>query len=213
MQKYQGRHSPPLGKTVQFLIFLSIFTSMGNIADQERYQVRLRSGMEQVTLDSEALHVPGTGRMRWSELTEVNLNYMPLTKYNEAHFLCRVYAGQHKVEFRAYAEYAIECKSYLALVEALHRRIIASEAKPAFTTGMRGQASYMAMVVGIVATFALLAILVVFAMASKGKVLLGMLLLAVIGALGLWLYRMAESLKPTPYDPAQPPAQMLPGGR
>jgi hypothetical protein len=161
-------------------------------------------------VSASGLHLPDGNVVPWRDLRTVNLCWVPASRYNVAHFLCRIYTADRSVFVRADCDNMAEAGTYSDFVRDLHGRLSAAGAKPQYTMGMRGRLGYILLLSSFAAAFVLLEGLVAYAITQRGKLGMGIGFMAMIALVGTLFLRMAvRVLKPRHYDPADIPAHLL----
>jgi hypothetical protein len=177
------------------------------------YELQRPSGQGplKVQVSRFGLHLPGGEMLPWRTLGMVNLSHVPASRYNQEHYLCRIYAAEAMIAVCAPVGAGAEQATYRAFLLDLHARITYAEAKPQFTLGMRSRVGYVFLISSVAAAFVLLEGLVAYAITQRGKLGLGIGFMAGVALVGFLFLRMAvRVLQPRRYNPANLPEEVLP---
>lgn len=178
------------------------------------YPLRLASNAAKVDVVWRGIgfSIPGKPVVEFRNISEVNLSLMAGNRYDVRNYMCRMWTTSgEKVFLRANANSAEECLAYREFMKDLHDALLSNGLRPKFNAGMRSRAGYRMIQILFLVMFLGLAGTVIFAMATQGKVLLGILMLLVIIGFGAFFYwLLGATAKPRLYDPADIPSMLLP---
>ncbi|MFN8395605.1 MAG: hypothetical protein U0176_13275 [Bacteroidia bacterium] len=185
-----------------------------NPSEGRSLTLRLAHGAKQVQVTwlGNAFVIEGKPALKLSDIVEVNLSMSLGGEDDVTHYLCRIWPVSGPIlSLRANADDPADCAAYLEWIAMLHQTLHAQGVQPKYSSGMRSQVGYYLLMGLFAVLFAGIGGAIIFAMATKGKVLFGILMLAAtlgLGALFFWLMR--SFAKPRGYDPSNIPSTLLP---
>jgi hypothetical protein len=176
-----------------------------------RLQQPTGSNTCEITCDSKGLQLEAGKVIPWEKVTHVNLNQIIGSKYNVPHYLCRLSTAESTLQFKADLDRAEDGLEYKRFLGYIHHQLRHSNSQATFTKGMRNTWSYHLIRIGTLVAFLGLEVLFAFAIATRGKIGIGILFMLVTAVAGYWFYNLVRhSLQPKAYDPAEIPWDMMP---
>ncbi len=181
--------------------------------DTASYLLREHRKDKPITLkiDKNGLEDEAQGRVEFRDITEVRLDRIIGTKYNEGHSLCRIKTTGSDFYIRADFGDELESGRFRHCMLDLHAKLSAANSSVIYGSGVSSKGTLYAINFGFILVFAIMEITVVYGVQRKGNYLVGILVLIAIPAIAFFLLRWANGLmRPITYYPNAIPENLLP---